>query len=38
MGDTRMRVRIDNDADPYIIHDMFKDRVRRFLSELEDDD
>lgn len=33
-----MRVRIDNDADPYIIHPMFKDKVRRFLSELEDND
>ena len=32
-----MKVRVDNDADPYIIHPMYKQRLRQFLSQLEDD-
>ena len=32
-----MQIRIDNDADPYIIHPKHKLKVRKFLSEMEDE-
>lgn len=32
-----MKVRINNDADCYEINPAFENRVRRFLSELEDE-